>query len=149
MPGHLLRVLHCQVRCRRATVRYKFLTRHSEIPSNLVMKRISPKIWLPLLTAAWGIVAMCLGFVQNYAGLMVVRALLGATEGGLLPGIVSWLNNCGCAGRNLTSLKTGPLPLRHVYSRRNGPSDWPLLHQCFLVGCIRRFVTLSLPRSHC
>jgi hypothetical protein len=31
---------------------------------------------------------MCLGFVKNYAGFMVVRAVLGVTEGGLLPGIV-------------------------------------------------------------
>jgi MFS family permease len=60
----------------------------SEIPSNLVLKRISPKIWLPALTVAWGIVTMCLGFVKNYAGFMAVRAVLGITEGGLLPGIV-------------------------------------------------------------
>jgi hypothetical protein len=37
----------------------------------------------------WGLVTMCLGFVRNYAGFMVVRAILGITEGGLLPGIVS------------------------------------------------------------
>jgi MFS family permease len=61
----------------------------SEIPSNLVLRKISPKIWLPALTVMWGIVTMCLGFVRNYAGFMVVRAILGITEGGLLPGIVS------------------------------------------------------------
>jgi MFS family permease len=61
----------------------------SELPSNLVLKKLSPKIWLPLLTILWGIVTMCLGFVQNYAGFVVVRAILGVTEGGLLPGIVS------------------------------------------------------------
>lgn len=32
---------------------------------------------------------MCLGFVQNYAGFVAVRAILGVAEGGLLPGIVS------------------------------------------------------------
>lgn len=63
----------------------------SEIPSNLVLKRISPRVWLPVLTVAWGIVTMCLGFVKNYAGFMTVRAILGLTEGGLLPGIVSYL----------------------------------------------------------
>lgn len=62
---------------------------YSEIPSNLVLKKISPKIWLPALTVMWGIVTMCLGFVRNYAGFLVVRAVLGITEGGLLPGIVS------------------------------------------------------------
>lgn len=61
---------------------------HSEIPSNLVLKKISPRIWLPALTVMWGIVTMCLGFVRNYAGFMAVRAVLGITEGGLLPGIV-------------------------------------------------------------
>ncbi|KAG9244109.1 putative MFS transporter [Calycina marina] len=64
----------------------------SEIPSNLVLKKVSPRIWLPLLTIAWGIVTMCLGFVRNYAGFMVVRAVLGITEGGLLPGIVLYLS---------------------------------------------------------
>jgi MFS family permease len=54
-----------------------------------VLRRISPKIWLPALTVMWGIVTMCLGFVKNYAGFMAVRAVLGLTEGGLLPGIVS------------------------------------------------------------
>jgi MFS family permease len=62
---------------------------NSEIPSNLLLKKISPKIWLPFQTAAWGIITMCLGFVKNYPSYMVVRAFLGLAEGGLLPGIVS------------------------------------------------------------
>jgi hypothetical protein len=41
------------------------------------------------LTVMWGIVTMCLGFIKNYAGFMAARAILGITEGGLLPGIVS------------------------------------------------------------
>jgi hypothetical protein len=32
---------------------------------------------------------MCLGFVRNYKEFMAVRAILGLTEGGLLPGMVS------------------------------------------------------------
>jgi hypothetical protein len=36
---------------------------------------------------------MCLGFVRNYSGLLVVRAILGATEEGLVPGIVSRRTN--------------------------------------------------------
>lgn len=63
---------------------------NSEIPSNLMLKKVSPKIWLPIQTALWGIVAMCLGFVKNYSGYMAVRAFLGIAEGGLLPGIVGY-----------------------------------------------------------
>ncbi|KFY28383.1 hypothetical protein V491_00491 [Pseudogymnoascus sp. VKM F-3775] len=77
----------------------------SEIPSNLVLKKVSPRIWLPLLTTAWGIVAMCLGFVQNYASLMIVRAFLGAMEGGLLPGIVLYLS--GMYTRGEMALRIG------------------------------------------
>ncbi|KAH9872477.1 hypothetical protein IAQ61_005313 [Plenodomus lingam] len=64
----------------------------SELPSNLVLKRVSPKIWLPLLTTVWGILTMCLGFVKNFASFATVRALLGVAEGGLLPGMVLYLS---------------------------------------------------------
>lgn len=64
----------------------------SEIPSNLVLKKFSPRIWLPFLTFIWGIITMCLGFVQNFSGFTVIRALLGLAEGGLLPGIVLYLS---------------------------------------------------------
>jgi hypothetical protein len=49
---------------------------------------MSPRIWLPLLTAVWGILTMSLGFVRNFASFVAVRALLGVAEGGLLPGMV-------------------------------------------------------------
>ncbi|KAJ5772008.1 hypothetical protein N7520_002537 [Penicillium odoratum] len=65
----------------------------SELPSNLVLKKASPRIWLPSLTIIWGIITMCLGFVQNYGGFVAVRALLGIAEGGLLPGMVLYLSS--------------------------------------------------------
>jgi MFS family permease len=68
------------------------LTFKSELPSNLVLKKISPKIWLPLLTSIWGIFTICFGFVQGYGSFVAVRALLGVAEGGLLPGMVLYLS---------------------------------------------------------
>ncbi len=65
---------------------------HSELPSNLLLKHLTPTIWLPLLTALWGVITMCLGFVKNFAGFAGVRALLGLAEGGLLPGMVLYLS---------------------------------------------------------
>lgn len=65
----------------------------SEIPSNLLLKKVTPKIWLPALTFFWGVIAMCLGFVQNFGSFVAVRALLGFAEGGLLPGIVLYLSH--------------------------------------------------------
>jgi MFS family permease len=60
----------------------------SELPSNLILKKATPRIWLPFLAFAWGVIAMCLGFIQNFAGFVALRALLGLAEGGLVPGIV-------------------------------------------------------------
>lgn len=77
----------------------------SELPSNLVLKKVSPKIWLPVLASAWGIVTMCLGFVRNYASFMAVRAILGVCEGGLLPGMVLYLS--GLYTRGELALRIG------------------------------------------
>jgi MFS family permease len=64
----------------------------SEVPSNLIIKKVSPRIWLGALTMVWGVIGMAMGFAQDFTGLMVVRAFLGASEGGLLPGIVLYLS---------------------------------------------------------
>ncbi|KAL8286668.1 hypothetical protein RQP46_004196 [Phenoliferia psychrophenolica] len=64
----------------------------SEVPATLVLKFITPKLWLPLLTGLWGFMAAMMGVVSNYEGLLAVRALLGALEGGLLPGMVLYLS---------------------------------------------------------
>jgi MFS family permease len=64
----------------------------SEVPSNLLIKKISPRIWLGILTMVWGVIGMAMGFVKNYTGMLVVRAFLGTSEGGLLPGIVLYLS---------------------------------------------------------
>jgi MFS family permease len=63
-----------------------------EVIWNIILKRIGPRIWLPLITLVWGIVATLQGVVQNNervsgtAGFFVVRFFLGLTEGGLFPG---------------------------------------------------------------
>jgi len=65
----------------------------AELPSNLVLKKFQPRLWLAFLTAAWGIIGMCLGFIRNYGGFLTVRAFLGLAEGGLLPGMVLYLSS--------------------------------------------------------
>ena len=63
-----------------------------EVVWNVLLKRIGPRIWLPLLTFVWGIVATLQGVIVNnggnsgLAGFFVVRFVLGLTEGGLFPG---------------------------------------------------------------
>ncbi|KAI3391600.1 hypothetical protein diail_7058 [Diaporthe ilicicola] len=63
-----------------------------EIPCNIILKRTSPRLWLPTLTIAWGIVATLLGVVQNLAGFFVARFFLGVAESGLFPGVVYYFS---------------------------------------------------------
>lgn len=77
----------------------------SELPSNLLLRHVTPSIWLPCLTIAWGLMTMCLGFVRNFATFFAVRALLGLAEGGLLPGIVLYLS--GLYTRGEMALRVG------------------------------------------
>ncbi|OAA77961.1 major facilitator superfamily transporter [Akanthomyces lecanii RCEF 1005] len=65
----------------------------SEVPSNLIIKKISPKIWLPFLTFAWGTITIGIGFMRDYKDFMILRAVLGIFEGGLFPGIVLYLSS--------------------------------------------------------
>lgn len=59
----------------------------SELPSNLIIKSyVRPSRWIAFITASWGVIATLTGIVQNYAGLLVCRLLLGLVEGGLFPG---------------------------------------------------------------
>ncbi|VZH89707.1 unnamed protein product [Fusarium fujikuroi] len=57
-----------------------------QIPCNIILKRTTPRLWLPTLTVAWGIVATLLGIVQNKTGFFIARFFLGVTESGLFPG---------------------------------------------------------------
>jgi len=63
-----------------------------EVFWNVVLKRIGPRIWLPGITFAWGIVATLQGIVVSKEGFYVVRTFLGITEGGLFPGVVFYLS---------------------------------------------------------
>lgn len=55
-----------------------------EVPSNLLLKKLRPSIWLPTIMVAWGIVMTLMGIVQNYEGLLTARIFLGVTEAGRL-----------------------------------------------------------------
>ncbi|KAG8735205.1 hypothetical protein FRC12_018179 [Ceratobasidium sp. 428] len=59
-----------------------------EVPANIVLKRFNPKVWLPTLAFAWGVVSLCQGFVTNQAGLFAIRFFLGTAEAGLFPGVI-------------------------------------------------------------
>ncbi|RFU35787.1 hypothetical protein B7463_g580, partial [Scytalidium lignicola] len=63
-----------------------------EIPSNILLKKLKPAIWLPSIMVAWGVIGTLMGLVQNFTGLLVARLFLGFTEAGLFPGVVYYIS---------------------------------------------------------
>ena len=57
-----------------------------EIPSNIILKRLKPHIWLSACMFLFGLVTICQGLVHNYSGLLATRFFLGLAETGMFPG---------------------------------------------------------------
>lgn len=68
----------------------------AEIPSNIMMKRFRPSIWLTFIMVMWSAAMICQGFVKNYSGLMATRVFLGVFEGGLFPGVNYYITQWYC-----------------------------------------------------
>jgi len=63
-----------------------------EVPSNMLLKKIGGRYFLPLLVCAFGFVSICTAFVTDFGGLMAARAFLGVFEGGAMPGMAFFLS---------------------------------------------------------
>ncbi|KAL2871650.1 major facilitator superfamily domain-containing protein [Aspergillus lucknowensis] len=59
-----------------------------EIPSNILLKKLSPHVWLTFCTFGFGLVLTFQGLVQSWSTLMATRFFLGMFEAGMLPGCV-------------------------------------------------------------
>ncbi|CAI7569993.1 unnamed protein product [Penicillium glandicola] len=57
-----------------------------EIPSNILLKKLKPHVWLSGCMFMFGLVLLCQGLVQNWGGLMATRFFLGVFETGMFPG---------------------------------------------------------------
>ncbi|KAI2794109.1 hypothetical protein POX_a00699 [Penicillium oxalicum] len=57
-----------------------------EIPSNIILKKLKPHVWLSLCMFGFGLVMICQGLVTSWGGLMTTRFFLGVFESGMFPG---------------------------------------------------------------
>ncbi|KAJ8119254.1 hypothetical protein ONZ43_g3758 [Nemania bipapillata] len=64
-----------------------------EVPSNILLKRIGPRWYIPSLVFGFGLVSIATAFVKTYEQLIGVRVLLGVFEGGTFPGIAFYLSS--------------------------------------------------------
>ncbi|KAL4794070.1 major facilitator superfamily domain-containing protein [Aspergillus venezuelensis] len=59
----------------------------TQVPSNILILKVKPSLYIGGVTAAWGIVSLCQAFTTNFAGLFMCRFILGLVEGPFLPGV--------------------------------------------------------------
>ncbi|KAL4869443.1 hypothetical protein BDV12DRAFT_185144 [Aspergillus spectabilis] len=64
----------------------------AEVPSNLILKRVSPSRWQSRIMISWGIITACTAAVSNKGGLYAIRFLLGLAEPGMFPAIILQLS---------------------------------------------------------
>ncbi|PWO01390.1 MFS general substrate transporter [Tilletiopsis washingtonensis] len=70
-----------------ATSVFFFTYAFFEVPSNILLKRMRPSVWFPLLTFFVGVTMLAQGLVHSYGGLVAARVCLGIAEAGLFPGV--------------------------------------------------------------
>ena len=64
-----------------------------EVPSNLMLTRFGPRVWIARIMLTWGVFSTAMIFVNGAVTFYVLRFLLGAAEAGFFPGIIFYLTH--------------------------------------------------------
>ena len=62
-----------------------------EVPSNLILERVGPRIWIARILVTWGIISSAMMFVNSALTFYILRFLLGIAEAGFFPGMILYL----------------------------------------------------------
>lgn len=64
----------------------------TDVPSNVILQKIGPRIWLARIMISWGVIAASMMFIKSATGFYVLRFLLGVAEAGFFSGIILYLS---------------------------------------------------------
>jgi MFS family permease len=59
-----------------------------EPPSNMLLVRLKPSIYLPAIMVLWGALTCCMAVIQDFKHLVALRVLVGVFESGFAPGVI-------------------------------------------------------------
>jgi len=62
-----------------------------EVPSNLILHKVGPRVWIARIMVTWGIVSCAMAFTAGPWSFYILRFLLGLAEAGFAPGILLYL----------------------------------------------------------
>lgn len=52
----------------------------TQVPTNMILNKMRPSVFLPVVMCCWAVVSASTGAVQNYTGAVILRFLLGFVE---------------------------------------------------------------------
>ncbi|KAF9349899.1 hypothetical protein BGX26_011863 [Mortierella sp. AD094] len=64
----------------------------AEIPSNLALLYLTPRVWLPASMFIWGCITFLLAWAQGLHMLLIGRFFLGIAEAALIPGVLVYIS---------------------------------------------------------
>lgn len=84
-----------------------------EVPSNYVLSKVGPRIWIARIMVTWGVVSFAMVFVSGEKSFYLLRFLLGVAEAGFFPGVLVYLSRWFTAGfrGRVTSIFIVAIPL--------------------------------------
>lgn len=62
-----------------------------EVPSNIALYKVGPRVWLARIMITWGLISAATIFVTGPMSLYALRFLLGVAEAGFFPGVAFYL----------------------------------------------------------
>ena len=62
-----------------------------DLPSNLLLGKVGPRLWIARIMITWGVIATCMSLVKGAHSFYLVRFLLGVSEAGFFPGMILYL----------------------------------------------------------
>ena len=68
-----------------------------QLPSNLILTRVRPSIYLGTCMAVWGVVSASQAAVKSFGGLLACRIMLGVTEAPFFPGAIMLMSSWVCS----------------------------------------------------
>jgi hypothetical protein len=52
----------------------------TQVPTNMILDKMRPSLFLPAIMCMWATVSTCTGAVQSYSGMVALRFVLGFVE---------------------------------------------------------------------
>jgi Sugar phosphate permease len=63
-----------------------------EVPSNIILGKVGAPLWIARIMVTWGIVTVCMIFINSSTSFFSMRFLLGIAEAGFYPGVIYYLS---------------------------------------------------------